>query len=357
MRRRATVTIHDVAKAAGVSVSTVSRVLNDKDDVAPETYEKVRRVIRELGYASSLAAKSMRSRKTNVIGLIMPSVGEPFTIEVTKGVNRAINDLKYHLIIYTGGSPNLGHWADHEQHFVSLLNGSITDGMIVVVPTIKTFSTTYPLVAIDPHKEGTSFPSVIATNHAGAMAAMEYLLSLGHRRIGFIGGRPELQSAVRRLKGYQDSLRQADIPLALELVQVGDYSAQMGFSCAQKLLALDDPPTAIFAANDQSALGAIKAAKEAGLRVPDDLSVIGFDNIPEADAGGLTTVDQFISQMGYVATEMLVNLIQGKPLESNLYKIPTRLIVRDSCRAISGGPALAGLDLSSRERIETQTPG
>ena len=360
MRRRATVTIRDVAKTAGVSVSTVSRVLNNKDDVAPETYDKVRGVIRQMGYASSLAAKSMRSRKTNVIGLIMPNVGDPFSIGVMKGVNRAIQDLKYDLIIYTsgtGGSPNLENWAEHEQRYVTLLNGSITDGMIVVVPTIKTFSTSFPLVAIDPHKEGTSFPAVIATNHAGAMAAMDYLLSLGHRRIGFISGRSELQSAVRRMQGYQDSLRQANIPLAPELIQMGDYSIATGFTCAQRLLNLPEPPTAIFAANDQSALGVLKAAKEARLRVPDDLSVVGFDNIAEADYSGLTTVDQFIDRMGYVATEMLVDLIQGKPRKSNLYKIPTRLIVRDSCRAISGSPALAGLDLSSRERIETQTPG
>ena len=297
----------------------------------------------------------MRSRKTNVIGLIMPNVEEPFTIEVMKGVNRAIDDLKYALIIYSSGSPNLENWAEREQHYVSLLNGSITDGMIVVVPTIKTFSTTFPLVAIDPHKEGTSFPAVIATNHAGATAAMEYLLSLGHRRIGFISGRSELQSAVRRLQGYQDSLRQANIPLAPELIQTGDYSAEMGFICTQKLLTLPDPPTAIFAANDQSALGVLKAAKEAGLRVPDDLSVVGFDNIPEADYSGLTTVDQSIDRMGYVATEMLVSLIQGKPLESNVYKIPTRLIVRDSCRAIAHSTTLTGPGLSSRERTETKT--
>jgi LacI family transcriptional regulator len=339
MSRRSTATIHDVAQAAGVSVSTVSRVLNDKVDVAPETYEKVRRVIRELGFASSLAARSMRSRKTNVIGLIMPNVGDPFTIGVMKGVNRAINDLKYDLIIYTSGSPSFGNWAEHEQHYVSLLNGSITDGMIVVVPTIKTFSTSFPLVAIDPHKEGPSFPAVIATNHAGAMAAMEYLLSLGHRRIGFISGNPELQSAVRRFQGYQDSLRRANIPLDPELIQTGDYTMPVAFTCAQRLLSLPVPPTAIFAANDQSALGVLKAAKEAGLSVPDDLSVVGFDNIPEADYSGLTTVDQSIDRMGYVATEMLVSLIQGKPLEHNLYKIPTQLMVRDSCRAIANGIA------------------
>ena len=337
MSRRATVTIQDVAKAAGVSVSTVSRVLNDKDDVAPETYERVQRVIQELGYTSSLAAKSMRSRKTNVIGLIMPKVGDPFTIQVMKGVDRAIENLEYDLIVYTSGSSNLENWIARERHCVSLLNGSITDGVIVVVPTVSDFPTTFPLVAIDPHKEGTSFPAVIATNHAGALAAMEYLLSLGHRRIGFIGGRPELQSAVRRWQGYKDGLRQANIPLDPELAQEGNYSMETGFTCTQRLLNLPDPPTAIFAANDQSAFGVLRAAQEAGLRVPEDLSVVGFDNTPEAAYAGLTTVDQFMDKMGYVATEMLVSLIQGNCLDSNVHKIPTRLIVRGSCRAIVTG--------------------
>lgn len=341
-RAKRAVTIQDVAKAAGVSVSTVSRVLNDKDDVAYETYEKVQDVIQELGYTSSLAAKSMRSRKTNVIGLIMPDVEQPFPIQVMKGVNRAIAELDYDLIVYTSGGIKKDSSADRERHYVSLLNGSIADGVIVVTPAATTFSTAAPVVAVDPNNVCPDCPAVIANNRIGAMAAMEHLINLGHRCIGFIGGRPDLQSAVRRLQGYQDALRQADIPLAPELIQVGDYSTETGFVCARQLLNLSKPPTAIFAANDQSAMGVLEAAREAGLRVPDDLSVVGFDNIPEAAYSNpaLTTVDQFIDKMGYVATEMLIGLIQGEPLESDLYKMPTQLIVRDSCQAIAGNASV-----------------
>lgn len=335
-RTKRTVTIQDVAEAAGVSVSTVSRVLNDKDDVAPETYQKVQGVIEELGYTSSLAARSMRSRQTNVIGLIMPDVEDPFSIQVMKGVNRAIAELDYDLIIYTGGDIKKESSADQERRYVSLLNSSITDGVIVVTPAATTFSTASPVVAVDPNNESPDCPAVIATNRDGALSVMEYLTGLGHHRIGFIGGRPDLRSAVRRLQGYKDGLQQANIPLEQELVQIGDYSRKTGFACAQRLLNLSEPPTAIFAANDQSAIGVIKAAHEAGLRIPDDLSVVGFDGIPEAAfmSPALTTVEQSMDKMGYVATEMLIRLIQGESLDSHLYKMPTRLIIRDSCRAL-----------------------
>jgi LacI family transcriptional regulator len=334
---RATVTIRDVAEAAGVSVSTVSRVLNDKDDVAPETYQKVQQIIEELSYTRNLAAKSMRSRRMNIIGLFAPDVGDPFIVQVMKGVNQAITELDYDLIVYTGGQFKRESAADRERRFVSLLGGGITDGVIVVTPAATSFPTASPVVVIDPNVETHDCPAVIATNREGALTAVEYLISLGHRRIGFISGRPELQSAVRRLQGYQDGLMQAGIPLDTDLIQAGDYSRQTGVACTQRLLNLSDPPTAIFASNDQSATGAIKAIFEAGLRVPDDISVVGFDNVPEVayTHPGLTTVDQCIEKMGYNATEMLISLIEGDALENDLYKVPTRLVVRDSCRAIA----------------------
>jgi LacI family transcriptional regulator len=335
---RATVTIRDVAEAAGVSVSTVSRVLNDKDDVAPETYDKVQQVIEELSYTRNLAAKSMRSRRMNIIGLFAPDVGDPFIVQVMKGVNQAITELDYDLIVYTGGQFKRESAADRERRFVSLLGGGITDGVIVVTPAATSFPTASPVLVIDPNVETHDCPAVIATNREGALTAVEYLIGLGHRRIGFISGRPELQSAVRRLQGYKDGLMRAGIPLHTDLIQAGDYSRQTGFACTQRLLNLSDPPTAIFASNDQSATGAIKAIFEAGLRVPDDISVVGFDNVPEVayTHPGLTTVDQCIEKMGYNATEMLISLIEGDALENDLYKVPTRLVVRDSCRAIAG---------------------
>jgi len=338
-RNRATVTIRDVAQAAGVSISTVSRVLNNKGDVAPETYRKVQEVIDELGYTSSLAARGLRSHRVNVIGLIMPDVGDSFSIQVMKGVNRAIAELGYDLVVYTGGEFKKESPADRERRFVSLLGGGIADGVIVVTPAATSFPTVSPVVVVDPNVETHGCPAVIATNRDGALAAMEYLTSLGHRRIGFISGRLELQSAVRRLEGYKDGLARIGIPLDPDLVQTGDYTRQTGFACAQRLLNLADPPTAIFASNDQSAIGAIKAIYEAGLSVPDDISVVGFDNIPEVayTHPSLTTVDQSIDKMGYIATEMLIRMIEGDPmeLENGLYKVSTRLIIRDSCRPIA----------------------
>ncbi len=335
-RSRRIITIHDVAEAAGVSVSTVSRVLNDKDDVAPATYEKVQKIIGDLGYASNLAARSMRTSRTNVIGLIMPDAGEPFPIEVMKGVNSAIAALDYDLIIYTCGDIRKHYTADREKKFVSLLNNSITDGVIVVTPEATHFVTNAPVVAVDPHYGGNEYPAVISTNREGAMEAMEYLIGLGHRRIGFISGRYDLKSAERRLCGYQDSLTQAGIPIDPDLIVQGDFTAGTALICARQLLNLPDPPTAIFAANDQSALGAYKAAQEAGLAIPQDLSLVGFDNIPDAALAvpGLTTVDQSVREMGIIATQMLIKLIEGEPLENKVAKTFTHLVIRESCRAI-----------------------
>ena len=336
-RTKTSITIRDVAKEAGVSVSTVSRVLNDKDDVAPETYERVQNIIQQLGYTSSLAARSMRSRRTNVIGLIVPDVADSFSIQVMKGVNQAITELDYDLIIYTSGSIKKRSAADREQRFVSLLNGSIADGVIIVTPAATTFSTAAPVVTVDPNNECPDCLTIAATNRAGALTAMEYLIGLGHKRIGFISGRPDLQSANHRLQGYLDALHQADIPPDQALIEAGDFSPETGRICARRLLSLPDPPTAIFAANDQSAIGAMQAAREMGLRVPDDLSLVGFDNIPEAAYANpaLTTIDQFIEKMGYLATEMLIDLIQGEPLKCDPHLLPTQLVIRDSCRAVT----------------------
>lgn len=332
-------TIQDVARAAGVSVSTVSRVLNDKDDVAAETEEKVRAVIAEMGYASSLAARSMRSRRTGVIGLIMPELEDSFCIQVLKGINHALVALDYDLIAYTSGSLNRHSKAERERYYVALLNGALTDGVIVVTPAATSFSTAAPVVAIDPNNECPDCVAVTAMNLAGALQATDYLLGLGHRRIGFIGGRLDLECAQQRRQGYEDALRRAGLPLDPGLITTGNFTRATGRDCAQQLLSLAEPPTAIFAANDESAIGAIEAAIEAGRRVPDDLSVVGFDNIPEGAyyKPALTTVDQFIVKMGFTATEMLIRLIQTGHLESARYTMPTQLVVRDSCRAIGGG--------------------
>ncbi|PKN93038.1 MAG: LacI family transcriptional regulator [Chloroflexi bacterium HGW-Chloroflexi-6] len=333
-RTKQAVKIQDVARTAGVSVSTVSRVLNGKVDVAEETQARIQQVIDQLGYTSSLAARSMRGQKNNLIGLIMPDIAYPFAIEVMKGVNQAVAESDYDLLVFTTGDIRKYGTASQEQKYVSLLNNSITDGVIIAAPAAAEFSSEAPIISIDPLSENPNYPAIHATNYEGSREAMRYLLGLGHRQIGFIGGRPELTSAKRREKGYRNALEEAGIALDETLIINGDYTTETGFGCARQLLERENRPTAIFAANDQSAIGVIQAAQAMGLSIPADLSVIGFDNITDAAYFDLTTIDQFISQMGYQATKMLLRLINGEVLEQQIVKMKTCLVVRGSCRSL-----------------------
>lgn len=334
-QKKRSVTIQDVAKAAGVSVSTVSRVLNGKVDVASETQSHIQTVINQLGYTSNLAARSMRSRKKNLIGLVVPDIGFPYSIEIMKGVNRAIVESKFDLLLYTTGDVQKHGAAIHEQHYVSLLNGSMTDGMLIVASSAAEFVTDAPIVAVDPHIINPNYPSVQGMNYEGAVKATEYLIGLGHKRIAFISGRPEIASGQQRLEGYRNTLKKAGIEPDPELITQGDFTQKAGHKATRQLLALKNPPTAIFASNDQTAIGVYQAADELGVRIPDDLSLVGFDNISEAKYMGLTTVDQYLAEMGYVATQMLMRLIVGEKLNPEIYKMQTTLAVRSSCQKLS----------------------
>jgi LacI family transcriptional regulator len=307
--------------------------LNGKVDVASETQDRIRSVIDNLGYTTNLAARSMRSFKKNMVGLIMPDIAYPFAVEVMKGVNRAIAESEFDLLVYTTGDVRKSGRASHEQKYVSLLSNSITDGVIIVAPVTGAFSTDAPIVSIDPLMSDPNYPSVHATNYQGATDAMNYLLGLGHTRIGFISGRAELESSTRRLMGYRDAIEKAGLSIDENLIASGDYTTETGAKCAHELLSGENPPSAIFASNDQAAMGVFQVAQELGLRIPEDLSVIGFDNIMESKYMRLTTVDQFISEMGFVATQMLIKLINGEALDSQTYKMQTRLVIRNSCQA------------------------
>lgn len=336
------VTIRDVASQAGVSITTVSRVLNGKDDISEATVQKVLAVVQQLGYASSLAARGMRSRRTNLIGLILHDVASLYSQEIMRGVNQAIAKIDKDLIIYTSGGLDRENVAQHERYYVTLLNGNITDGAIVVTPTATQFNTHAPLVIIDPNTEAPDYPSIISANQEGAQAAMNYLTGLGHRRIGHIAGEMKLISANQRLQGYKDGLAAAGIPLDPELIEIGDYTTETAVICANKLLSMPDRPTAIFAANDVSAMGVYQAAREFGLRIPEELSVVGFDNLRDVACLNppLTTIDQSIEKMGAMATELIIKLVKGESFPINtaedrhLYKIPTQLVIRDSCAPV-----------------------
>jgi LacI family transcriptional regulator len=324
------VTIGDVAAEAGVSIATVSKVINGRYGVAADTHDRVKAVIEELGYESSLVARSLRSRRTNVIGILVADI-EPFSAELLKGAGAAIRAREYELIVYSGS----GHGKDHsgwERRYVSRLGGTLTDGMILVTPTVVDVGDATPIVAVDPHAGPSRMPSVHSDNLAGAMAATEHLIGLGHRRIGFLAGRRDLESARHRERGYYAALGSAGIAPDSSLVRVGDYELELSEEPARQLLTLDDRPTAIFAANDLSAMQTMHVARSLGLRIPEDVSVVGFDNIPESalTEPPLTTIDQSIQEMGRRAVELLIGLIDGNSEGPQQITLPTRLVVRQS---------------------------
>ena len=329
-----TVRIQDVARVANVSIATVSRVLNGRYGVSAETVQRVHKVIDELGYTSSLAAKSMRG-STNVIGVITFNLSLPFNTEVLRGIDEVVDEHGYDLLVYTSnrsshsGDPTWGRKA------VIQLNGTIVDGMIVITPQTNNLPSNHPLVAIEPCDEG-SFPSILSTNRAGTREAVQYLIKLAHRRIGFVGGRPTLVSARQRFQGYEDAHREAGLPILPELFAEGNYLRHGGLVAARKLLTLPERPTAIMAANDQMAFAILEIAEELGIRVPDDLSLIGFDNLPEGahSTPPLTTVAQSLVGMGNLAADLLMQMLEGRKVENRIFELPTRLIVRGSCQAL-----------------------
>lgn len=324
----ARVTIVDVARLAGVSVSTVSKVINDRYGVAPETYDKVMDIVSDLGYESSLVASSLRRHSTNVIGILVPEF-EPFSTELLKGISSAVEGTGYELLAYSG---NLGHnQVGWERRSLSRLAGTLIDGAVIVAPTSTITDATIPVVAVDPHTGRPGPSTVEADNVGGARAATQHLIDLGHRRIAHVRGRTDLVSAQLREQGYREALEAAGIPFDAELVRVGGYRAAETTDAARELLTLRQRPTAVFSANDLSAIRVIEIARELGLRVPEDLSVVGFDNVPEAANAvpALTTVAQPLHQMGAEAVRLLLGLLAGVPSEDHLL-LPATLVLRAS---------------------------
>ncbi len=360
------VTIRDVAARAGVSVATVSKVINQRYGVAAATMAHVQAVIDDLGYEASLVAQSLRNHRTNVIGILVADF-EPFSTELLKGAADAIRDTGFELVVYSAGGRTSEH-VGWERRYLSRLSGTLVDGAVLVTPTVVDVAYQAPIVAVDPHTGPTGLPTIDSDNRRGARLAIEHLLDLGHRRIAMLTGRPDLQSAQLREAGYRDALAAAGIRPATTLIRPGGYDSATSRESAHRLLAARARPTAIFAANDLSAIGALQAASDLDLRVPEDLSVVGFDNIPESALSDppLTTVEQPIREMGRRALEMLIASIRGAVPEPSHVTLPTRLVVRQSTRAPAGTrarrPVAAGA--SSREvapqsrtrRVASQRP-
>lgn len=329
MNRRTT--INDVARAAGVSVATVSKAINGRYGISPGTLSHVMGVVEELGYESSLVATSMRRRSTNVIGVLVAEF-EPFALQLLRGVSSALEGSSYDVLAYAG-SVSTGDHLGWERRSLSRLGGTLIDGAILVTPTAMPANASVPIVAVDPHTGPDAAATVAVHNLDGARAATEHLIALGHRRIGHLRGRTDLESAHQRERGYRAALQAAGIPFDPALVTEGGYRAASASDGANALLDLADRPTAVFAANDLSALEIIRLATARGLRVPDDLSVVGFDDIPEATSHSpqLTTVRQPLAAMGAAAVTMLLQMLGGQ--EPEPVRMPAELIPRGSTAA------------------------
>jgi LacI family transcriptional regulator len=331
------VTIIDVAKEANVSFATVSRVVTGKGYVSPATRERVVDAMARTGYVVNREARALAGGRHQVIGLLVPDLDTSYGWEILRGIDEELAVASYDLMLYT-----THRRMSRESEFVLSLTQGSTDGLLMILPmdpgsyvdSIRRRD--FPYVIIDHTGVDEEGPSVGATNRLGAIDAVNYLLSLGHRRIGFVTGIPEMGCAQERLFGYQEALIAAGLPLDASLVQEGNFRQPLAYECTRRLLALPDPPTAIFAANDISAYGVMDAARDAGLRIPDHISVVGFDDIPSSahTNPSLTTIRQPMREMGRLATRMLFELIDDPKRGVERIALPTELVIRSSCRPI-----------------------
>ena len=330
------VTMQQVAEEAGVSVSTVSKVINGRYGVATGTSDHVTRVIARLGFEASLVARSLRNRRTNVVGVLVSDF-EPFSTEVLKGAADAIRGTGYELVAYSAGG-RVDEHVGWERRYLSRVMGTLVDGAVLVTPTVTDVQYDGPIVAVDPHTGPSALPTVVADNLQGARLGVEHLLALGHRRIGTVTGRPDLLSGALRERGYREALAAGGIPVEEELLQPAGFDPRRAGAAARALLTLPEPPTAIFAANDLSALAVLEVAAELGLEVPGRLSVVGFDNVPESAQTHppLTTVEQPIRRMGHDAVVTLVSLIAGEEPARTHTTLDTTLVVRGSTAPPAG---------------------
>ena len=333
------VTMQQVATEAGVSVSTVSKVINGRYGVAAATFDHVTKVIDRLGFEASLVARSLRNQRTNVIGVLVSDF-EPFSTEVLKGAADAIRETGYELVAYSAGG-HVDERVGWERRYISRVMGTLVDGAVLVTPTVTDVPSHGPIVAVDPHTGPLNLPTVAADNLEGARLGVEHLLELGHRRIGMITGRPDLISGQLRELGYRQAHTVAGVRVDEALFRPAAFDPDRARSAARDLLMLPEPPTAIFAANDISALATLEVAADLGVGVPGELSVVGFDNISESALSSppLTTVGQPIRRIGHDAVVMLLRLIAGEDLGASHVTLPTTLVVRGSTAPPPASPA------------------
>jgi LacI family transcriptional regulator, galactose operon repressor len=331
---RGRATIREIASAAGVSIATVSRVINGRPDVAPDTREAVLQVVREHGFATNRSARALSGGRTGLVGVTLPIVQAAYFAFILAGSAEALYEQDMRVVL----CPTL-HEHEREVTLLDRLMHGTTDGAVLMLPEetneeLKALQRMdYPFVVVDPRvplDEG--IPAVSAAHASGARAAVEHLLQLGHRRIGAITGPPAWMATTERLQGYKGALAAAGVMPDPALIIQSNFEMAGGESAARRLLAAKERPSAIFAFNDNAAVGVLQVARELGLRVPEDLSVVGFDDSEQAAivTPALTTVRQPLAEMGRMAVSLLLRLLENQRVEGLKVELATRLVVRAS---------------------------
>ncbi|HSY81530.1 MAG TPA: LacI family DNA-binding transcriptional regulator [Gemmatimonadaceae bacterium] len=327
-------TIRDVARAAGVSVATVSRVFNNSGPVHEETRARVREVAGALRYSPNSAARSLITAKSNTLGVLLPDLYGEFFSEVIRGIDQTAQHNGYHVLVSSSHETQ-----EHIEGAIRAMRGRV-DGLIVMSPDIDgpalaaNLPDSLPVVLLNCAVDGTSYDAISVDNFGGAYAMVRHLLSTGGTRVAIITGSSRNYDARERLRGYRAALRDAGAEQQEGWEIAGDFTETGGYRAAREIAALSPRPTAVFAANDAMAIGALSAFREVGLRVPEDIAVAGFDDIPMARymSPPLTSVHIEISELGARAMGVLLAAVQEKNRhERQRVVLPTTLVVRQSC--------------------------
>ncbi|MDT8717246.1 LacI family DNA-binding transcriptional regulator [Clostridium sp. 19966] len=329
------VSIKDVAREAGVSIATVSRVLNDVDVVNEDTKKKVKDAIEKLGYRPNIVARSLKTQRTRTIGILIPDISSQFYPEIVRGTEDVANIYDYNIILC-----NSDFDIEKEKEYLRVLKEKMVDGVLYmssslepeIVELIKELNlTTVLVVTTDKDK---TFPSVSIDNREAAYDAVNYLLEKGNKKVAYIGVHKDAVNAgAAKYFGYEDALKEKGIEVDENLVYFGELKAQEGFEGVNSILQ-KTKFDALFCATDEIAMGAINALRENGIRVPEDVDVVGFDNIYSSSIyyPKLTTIAQPMYDMGSVGMRMLIKSINKKELGEKNYVLPYELIERDSCK-------------------------
>ncbi|CAM4347802.1 LacI family DNA-binding transcriptional regulator [Deinococcus marmoris] len=334
----ATVTLMHVAREAGVSPSTVSRILNGTANVTPDKRERVEAVIQRLNFAPNVQAQALANGRSFSVGVLTQKLSSAFYGETLAGIEQGLDGSPYHPLVVSG------HWrAKQEQQALDLLMRRRVDALIVLGGVIEDaalqrVAAQVPLVAVGREVSGLPERCVLIDNHAGIRQVVAHLAGLGHRDIAYIGGDECQQDAVERREGFEDAVREMGLPFQPHLMLTGNYTEASGEQAAAELLASDLPFTALVCANDQMAFGARLSLYRRGLRVPEDISLTGFDDLFSSryTTPPLTTVHQAVNELGQLAAETVLRLLAGEHPRMSPY-VP-QLVIRESTGPASGVP-------------------